>query len=433
MANRLKPLSHAAWQAQQARIVLSAARRLDWRRWSLPQQVDYLLALRGSLPALEAQLGDNSVLTVFYRHCLHEQQEPVRQQCAGLLRGLAAKRTELLWRPELAPALAAVARNLPRRCRELADWQPRSRNPFRQLESLVRHLFDHYHDVPAWVLNSWTAGRLRDGLSIADLTVYLGRGQALRTFPGLPVPLSRRVEHYLRLAPAGYTFLQALRYAQLAARGQLAWLGPVLDSRLGRCLGRDDEFWLRVVDFFAAAPMVDPYQLGPVCDWIHQKRTVGFGDEPAQPGFSLKGRSMSSLLIQTAQWHRQLSQAAHRPAEPSLTLATTWAPLPVPDFSGGHQCPVRITQLRTYGDLVEEGRGLRHCVASYLDSCRRGRSGIFSLTLNGLRRVTLEVQANRTVVQARGVFNRRPNDEEGAWIQRWAADHRLLVPKHLLG
>ncbi|MCB2408809.1 PcfJ domain-containing protein [Hymenobacter lucidus] len=433
MSNRLKPLPHAAWQAQQARIVLSAAKRLDWRRWPLPRQVDYLFSLYGPLPVINAHLGENSALAPFYRRCIHEQKDAQRDQCAGLLRGLAAKRTELLWRPELAPALAAVARLLPRRCRELASWQPRSRNPFRQLESLVRHLFDQYGDVPAWVISSWTAGRLHDGLNVAELTVHLGRGEALRTFTGLPVGFSRKTEHHLRLAPAGYTFLQALRYAQLAARDQLAWLGPVLDSRLGRQLSRDDEFWLRVVDFFAATPMADPWQLGPVCDWIHQKRAVGIDGEPAQPGFSLKGRSMSSVLTQTAQWHRQLAQAPHRVPEASLTLETTWGALPVPDFAGGSKCPVRITQLRTYGHLIDEGRALRHCVASYLESCRRGRSAIFSLTLGGTRAVTLEVQANRTVVQARGLFNRRPNDEEGAWIQRWATDNRLLVPKHLLG
>ncbi|MBO0358157.1 PcfJ domain-containing protein [Hymenobacter sp. BT186] len=433
MSNRLKPLPHAVWQAQQARIVLSAAKRLDWRRWPLSRQVDYLFSLYGPLPVIQAQLGENSALAQFYEHCIHEQQAAHRNQCARLLRSLATKRTELLWRPEVASALAVVARWLPQRCRELADWQPRSRNPFRQLESLVRHLFDQYGDVPAWVINSWTAGRLHDGLNIAELTVHLGRGGALRTFRGLPGPLSRKVEHHLRLAPAGYPFLYALRYAQLAARDQLAWLGPVLDSRLSRYLGRDDEFWLRVVDFFAAAPMVDPYQLGPVCDWIHQKRTVGVNGEPAQPGFSLKGRSMNGVLTQTAQWHRQLTQASHRTPEASLTLGSTWEPMPIPDFSGGGKCSVRITQLRTYGDLLDEGRTLRHCVASYLDSCRRGRSAIFSLTLNDTRTVTLEVQANRTIVQARGLFNRRPNDEESAWIQRWAADNCLLIPKHLLG
>ncbi|MDF7812038.1 PcfJ domain-containing protein [Hymenobacter sp. YC55] len=432
MSNRLKPLSYAAWQAQQARIVLSAAKRLDWRRWPLPQQVEYLFSLYGSLPVINAQLGENSALAQFYRHCIHEQKDTQRSQCASLLRGLATKRTELLWRPKLAPALAAVARWLPQRCRELTDWQPRSRNPFRQLESLVRHLFDQYGDVPAWIINSWTAGRLHDGLDIAELTVHLGRGGALRTFRRLPVPISRKIEHHLRLAPANYSFLHALRYAQLAARDQLAWLGPVLDSRLSRYLGRDDEFWLRVVDFFATASMVDPYQLGPVCDWIHQKRAVGINGEPAQPGFSLKGRSMSSVLTQTAQWHRQLAQALYRVPETNMMQDTTWVPLPVPDFSGGSKCPVRITQLRTYRNLLDEGRTLRHCVASYFESCRRGRSAIFSLTLNGTRAVTLEVQANRTIVQARGLFNRRPNDEEGAWIQRWAADNRLLIPKHLL-
>ncbi|WP_400190460.1 PcfJ domain-containing protein [Hymenobacter sp. B81] len=433
MANRLKPLPHAVWQAEQARIVLAAARRVDWRRMSPKEQVNYLFSVQGPLPVIDAHFGEDSALAQFYRHCAHEKTWEQRDRCAALLRGLAAKRSTLLWRPELAPALAAVADFQRHRCRELADWQPRSRNPFRQLESLVRHLFDQYGDVPAWIINSWTAGRLHDGLNIADLTVHLGRGGALRTFHRLPVKLTRKVEHHLRLAPAGYTFLQALRYAQLAARELPQWLGPVLDSRLGRCLERDDEFWLRVVEFFAAAPMVDPYQLGPVCDWIHRKRSVGIGDEPAQPGFSLKGRSMQSVLEQTAKWHRQLAKAAHRQPDNEPAHSTTWEPLPVQDFAGGSKCKVRITQLLSYWDLIDEGRALRHCVASYLGACQRGRSGIFSLTLDGSRALTLEVQANRTVVQARGLLNRRLNEEELGWVQRWATDNRLLIPKHLFG
>lgn len=435
MANRLKPLPHAVWQAEQARIVLAAARRFDWRRMPLQEQVGHLFSVHGPLPVIDAHFGENSVLSEFYRHCIHEQGWEQRDRCAALLRGLAAKRSTLLWRAELAPALAAVAEFYRHRCRELADWQPRSRNPFRQLESLVRHLFDQYGDVPGWIINSWTSGRLRDGgVNIADLTVCLGRGEALRTFRGLPVKLTRKVEHHLRLAPAGYTFLQALRFAQLAARElPPEWLGPVLDSRLGRRLERDDEFWLRVVEFFAATPMADPYQLGPVCDWIHRKRSVGLGDEPAQPGFSLKGRSMQSLLTQTAQWHRQLARQDQRKPETGPALSDTWEPMAVQNFAGGGKCKVRITQLLSYWELIDEGRALRHCVASYFDTCRRGRSGIFSLTLDGSRALTLEVQANRTVVQARGLLNRRLNEEELGWVQRWATDNRLVIPKHLFG
>lgn len=433
MANRLKPLPYTVWQAEQARIVLAAARRLDWRRMTPSQQVAHLFSVYGALPVAEAHFGEQSVLAEFYRHCAHDKTAEQRSCCAALLRGLAAKRSNLLWRPEMAPALAAMSDFMRHRCRELADWQPRSRNPFRQLESLVRHLFDQYGDVPAWIISSWTAGRLHDGLNIADLTVHLGRGGALRTFHRLPVKLTRKVEHYLRQAPAGYTFLQALRYAQLAARDQQTWLGPVLDSRLGRCLERDDEFWLRVVDFFAAAPMADPHQFGPVCDWIYQKRAVGIGEEPAQPGFSLKGRSMASVLAHTAKWHRQLAKDAHRRPDPEPEPSTTWEPLPVANFAAGGKYQVRITQLLSYWDLLDEGRALRHCVSSYFDTCRRGRSGIFSLTFDGSRVLTLEVQANRTVVQARGLLNRRLNGEELNWVMRWATDNRLLIPKHLFG
>ncbi|MBW3127775.1 PcfJ domain-containing protein [Hymenobacter profundi] len=433
MANRYKPLSHEAWQAEQAVIILAASRRLDWRRWSATQQVEYLCSFNGSLPVVEAHLGAGSVLVEFYRNCLHNRSNAEQQQCRKVLLALAYKRSELLWRPELSVALAALVRFYPQRCRELAEWQPRSRNPFRQLESLVRHLFDQYGDLPTWVLNAWTANRLHDGINIADLTTHLGRGGALRTFHKLPVPLTRKLEHHLRQAPANYTFLEALRYAQLAVRNQLAWLGPVLDSRLGRGISRDDEFYLRVVDFFTAAPMVDPHQFGPVCDWIHQKRRVGIGDEPAQPSFSLKGRSMAGVLAHTAKWHRQLARARNSPdsRHPQETFASTWEPLPVPNFTGGDRGQVRITQLSSYWELMDEGSTLHHCVSSYLNSCRRGRCGIFSLTLNGVRTLTLEVLANRTIIQARGKYNRRITDTEYVWVTRWAAEARLLIPKHL--
>ncbi|TYZ14389.1 hypothetical protein FY528_01275 [Hymenobacter lutimineralis] len=432
MANRHKPLSHEAWQAEQAVIVLAAARRLYWRKWPLRQQVEYLFNQGGPLTAVQAQLGTDCVLLPFYEACILNQPEEVSQRQRKVLLALADQRSELLWRPELCQALAAIGKHYPQRRRELADWKPRSRNPFRQLESLVRHLFDQYGDVPAWVLNSWMAGRLYEGIDIPRLTLHLGQGLALRKFQGLPLTLTRKLEHHLRQAPANCTFLEALRYAQLADRNALSWLGPVLDSRLGREIGRDDSFWLTVVDFFRAAPAVDRWRFGPVCDWIHQKRSVGLPLEPPQPGFTLKGRSMASVLHQTEQWHRQVARLPPIPEEGvDITAATTWEPLAVADFNGGGPGKVQITQLRTYRDLLREGWAQRHCVSTYVQACVRGRCGIFSLTVGGVRALTLEVLANRTIVQARGVFNRRMNDEELSWVQRWANENRLLVPKHL--
>ncbi|RAK70541.1 PcfJ domain-containing protein [Hymenobacter edaphi] len=433
MANRLKPLSYEAQRAQQAVAALTQARRTDWRKWAPSRQIDYLFSLTGEPRHCYNLLGEETPLAKLYEGCVYGQNGAERQRRQQVLLALAAKRTELLQRPEVSAAVAALTHYYPLRRRELADWQPRSRNVYRQLESLVRHLFDEYGDVPGWLLNSWTAGRLQDGgVNIAELTLHLGSGHALRRFQGLPVPLTKKLEHHLRLAPAGCTFLEALRYAQLAARDALAWFGAVLESRMGREIGPDDAFWLTVVDFFVAAPMVDPRHFGPVCDWIHEKRSVGIGDEPAQPGFSLKGRSMVSVLAQTEQWHRQLAQVRRYAPGPVIPLTTTWTPMPVPNFTNNSKKnPVLITQLLTYGALLEEGRELHHCVASYLSSCRQGRCAIFGLTQAGLRAVTLEVAAGGVIVQARGKHNRPMDASERLWVQRWATDARLTISKHV--
>lgn len=427
MANRNKVLSPEAVCAQRAAAALAG--HVNWRKWSPVRQVEYLFS---GVPASEvyALVGPQSAPALLYAACVANRNAADRAQAQRFLLALAAKRTELLARPETAPAVAALARHYRYRVRELAAWQPKSKNVYAQLESLVRHLFDQYGDVPAWVVDGWHAAALASGgVSIPELTVHLGRGQALRRFGGLPVPLTKRLEHEMRQAPAGCTFVEALRYAQLAARDALAWFGPVLGSRLGcEIEPAHDAFWLSVVDFFAAAGMVDEQHFAPVCDWIYQKRHVGINGEPAQPGFSLKGRTMASIVAQTEQWHRRLARL--RPYGSSVSLTTTWPGLPVPDFVGGDDGRVRIRQLTGYWQLAEEGADLKHCVASYVHSCQRGRCGIFSLTMDGRRRLTLEVTQDRTVVQARGKYNRRMADDERHWVSRWLGEARLVLSKH---
>ncbi|HEX8328422.1 MAG TPA: hypothetical protein VF629_12845 [Hymenobacter sp.] len=326
-------------------------------------------------------MGANSELSQLYGACMAGDLSVAEKgNVRGALRALAAKRTELLHRPELALGVAALAQRYDKRVREVADWKPKSSNAYRQLTSLVRHLFDRYGNTPDWLIDSWTRLTLvEDGVNLPDLTLHLGQGHSLRSFSQLPVPLNKRVEHGLREAPAGCTFREALRYAQLSARGALAWWGVVMESRLGRAPLADDAFWLSVVDFFVAAPMVDPRHFGPVCDWIHQKRSVGIGTEPAQPGFTLKGRSMASVLAQTEQWHRGLARARRQSGGAVIPGSISWAGLPVANFQAG---PVRIEQLTTYGQLQEEGNAQRNCVATYVQSCRMGNCGIFSLTVD---------------------------------------------------
>jgi len=426
MSNRNKALSPKAVVAQLAATALT--KHVNWRKWSPVRQIDYVFS-GVSATEVYASIGANTVLAQLHKACVVNRKKIYQIQARHFLLALAAKRTELLERMETIHAVGMLIEHYRHRVRELDDWTPKSKNVYTQLKSLVRHLFDQYGDVPTWVIDAWDTKHLKSfGVSIPDLTVHLGSGKALRHFVGLPVPLTKRLEHEMRQAPAGCTFVEALRYAQLATRDALEWFGPVLGSRMGREIEpHDDAFWLGVVDFFATSRMVDAHHFAPVCDWIHEKRSVGIGQEPAQPGFSLKGRTMASVLAQTEQWHRGLARLRHY--GPNISLTTVWPSLSVPDFVSGDE-RVRITQLTCYRQLVEEGHAHQHCVASYVQSCIKGRCGIFSLTIDGMRRLTLEVTQDRTLVQARGKFNRSMAADERHWVSRWITEACLTLSKY---
>ncbi|MGI4874433.1 MAG: PcfJ domain-containing protein [Janthinobacterium lividum] len=443
MANRNKPLSYQALTAERASAAL--VRHPDWHKWAPARQIDYLFTVTPE--ELRAVVQYDSALWQLHHHCVALRTVAERVRMRPFLLALASKRTELLHRPDMAPALGAIGANYRHWRRELAAWAPKTKNVHAQLESLIRHLFDQYGDVPAWVLGGWGTTPPPHHVDLTQLAIHLGSGQALRSFDKLPVPLTKRLEHEMRQAPAHCTFQEAYRHAQLAIRDALDWFGVVLESRLGRqLLGADDDFWLGVFDFFRATPMADSRQFGPVCDWIHQKRAVGFGPEPPQPGFSLKGRTLAGMLDQMTAWHHRLAQnrrdmpgrpagarapAARRYESHEVPLSTAWPGLAVPDFKSDVKGRARITQLTTYGQLVEEGRTHQHCVASYLDSCRRGRCGIFSLAMEGQSVITLEVTSEHQLVQARGRHNRPMTAGERHWVNRWLAEARLAIGKYV--
>ncbi|WP_426491585.1 PcfJ domain-containing protein [Hymenobacter sp. 102] len=424
MANRNKPLSVEAQTARRAAAVL--ANRPAGHKWSIARQIDFICTCR-SVAEVHARLEPDTVAARLYGHCLHGRTAAEQAISREALRALAQSRTHILTRPELVPAVAAITRLYPRRCREVAAWHPHRRNAFRQLYSLVRHLFDVFYDVPGWVVEAWATGQLtQHEVDMAQLTVHLGSGQALRSFPNLPVPLSRRLEHEMRQAPYEYTLVQAVRYAQLAATDALHLLPPVLGTRLGREITPQDAAWLQVVAFFQSAPLPAGAQLGRVCEWIEAVRTVGINGQPPHPGFSLKGRRPAAVLAQAWQWYRR-TQRAREYWGYNVGLATTWEGLPFAGYIAPGPHRVHIIQLLNYAALVEEGSLQKHCVSSYVYYCLRGHCGIFSLRINGVRALTMEVEPNRQIVQVRGRDNRSPTEPELHWLRCWMAEAGLSL------
>jgi hypothetical protein len=153
--------------------------------------------------------------------------------------------------------------------------------------------------------------------------------------------------------------------------------------------------------------------------------------DPPQPAFSIKGRTVQSMLRLMQDWHRSLGLG-------SAGLA--WAPSPlrpllVEEPSQDASAPPRrwqMIELTNSAQLRTEGAALHHCVASYADRCRRGMSRIWSLRFWQGEKVhhvlTIEVDPKRrTVVQVRGRANRAASGKPLRLLQDWAARERLQL------
>lgn len=326
--------------------------------------------------------------------------------------------------------------------RPLEDWKPKSKNNERRFGELTRHLFDRYGDVPRFMERIWLRND-RASWRYRDWYVHLGRGYNLRTAKSR-IPLTKKMAHHFMRAPDDYTVEQAVRWGQLQALGAgEAATHAVAASRLGRSF-ENETFWFTVLRFIAENPMLDPRQIGPMIDYLYNQRyesrdvEVAPGDwrhePPPQPGLSMTGRTVDTLMRQVAEWHDSLRYLRGLP-DGAYEKA---------DFEGivldrnGSGKSVRwvVRQLRSAKDLKMEGDALRHCVASYHWSCARGDCTIWSLSASSggqpsERCQTIEVSKNGEIVQCRGLANRDPGVEERAIVNAWARKANLRIASYL--
>ncbi|MBK6933363.1 MAG: PcfJ domain-containing protein [Saprospirales bacterium] len=114
----------------------------------------------------------------------------------------------------------------------------------------------------------------------------------------------------------------------------------------------------------------------------------------------------------------------------------SWEPLPVNGFVREMEEPgwqYEIVQLNTARALQEESLSMRHCVATYVERCAKGYCSIWSLRKANSgagqfdRLITIEVNKQGNVVQARGFANRMPDCAEAGLIRAWCAEAGLRV------
>jgi hypothetical protein len=336
-------------------------------------------------------------------------------------------------------ALVNLSRFRTAHIRPGAEWSGTAASWRLAVSSLAHHIVCKY-EVPVFLASSWYLADDPDADTKRAWFVAHARGASFRSL-NLPIMMTRKMEHIFLASQDHLEIGHAIRRAELLALGTPAeFVQAVLSTRLATDLS-NGVFWRTFWTFLIAnASIVDPAQIGPMIDFIqairHDRVAVGTSDgmvelEPPQPAFSIKGRTVQSVLRLMLDWHRSVGLGIS---------GFAWTPSPlrpmlVEEPSQDVSAPPRVWQLMELtnsAQLRTEGSALRHCVASYAERCSRGMSRIWSLRLRRGEKVhhvlTIEVDPKRrAVVQARGWRNRTATGKPLRLLQNWVVRERLQL------
>lgn len=349
--------------------------------------------------------------------------------------------SDLLKETTYVQGIAALANHHESWVRPVETWKVKKHNRDRQFSELARHLLAAY-EVPLFMDSVWFNGNVMH----QNWFKHIGTGQNIRTAPDIPIPLTKKMAHHFLKAPRHYTIEEAFRWGQVHALGGDWYLADALrGTRLTGTFSNDD-FWINVIRFFVANPMLDVSHVHPMIDYIwHQRyenrrvfveRGVAREIGPAQPNFSMRGRTPETLLRQVEEWHGELGRE-------SKSRELEWHGSEIGEFhllEGSEEARNMkfwsIRELLSSDELIDEGRALRHCVSTYARSCHTGRSSIWSMEIedeNGRRKIlTIEVAPREKVIrQIRGRRNRLPTPKEKDLLGRWAEQEDLQLAGYI--
>jgi hypothetical protein len=239
--------------------------------------------------------------------------------------------------------------------------------------------------------------------------------------------------HHFLHAPRDYSVEEAIRWGQVMGLGGNSRLvETILSTRIATDFSNDD-FWGTVIRWFAQNLGPSVAMVGPLVDYIYRRKY-----RPHDPDFSMKGRTVGSLVRQMLDWHTRLREAR-------VKEDLQWPASGIQSFDWTENSPASntprhwtIIELLSRHELHHEGQVMRHCVASYDDLCARGTASIWSMGLqkkSGHRRHVLTIEVTnrtRTIRQIRGKANRLPRRKEMNVVQRWASEAGLSLARHTL-
>lgn len=367
----------------------------------------------------------------------------------GIIETILAKSDTFISRIENTRSISTIAFYYLFKLNDIENWEPKRNNPAFQLDSLIEHLFAKYK-VPKFLYKGFHNSRnATENHRLIELFLHFGSGSSLKKFTNAPkLKLNNRVYHHLFSAPEELDMYQAFRRAQILSMGGDKWLfDTLMDSKLhSPTTATQDEFWVTLIQFFITNTMVSEKKIKEIIDYIDdqkfQRRIVnGVWQDPPSPNFSMKGRTVDSLIRLSDNWHKIQAEAArlnrigrviNRPG-----VNRTYTPTPIRDFSWEKAQHIKgyynnskakevydIIELTNSRQLRDQSSAQRNCVYSYASQCAAGTCRIFTLRLNNEPILTLQLSGYK-LVQIKGKCNRQPTESEMNHVRRWVEKDKL--------
>ena len=326
--------------------------------------------------------------------------------------------------------------------RSIEEWEPKFTNPDRQLSILLKHLFIKYK-VPDFLEKGFYGGM---NIEMIELYLHIGLGKSFKKFPLVPaLKLNNKVYHYLLNTPSHFTYFEAFRRAQILSIGGTERLVTAfLRSKLSdRKTEKQEDFWYTVIQAFIDVPMLNMDKIPEVIDYINNQKyeaSLKYGQMIIpMPNFSMKGRTIISLVEKSDKWHAEQTRA--RGIWKNSTFQK-WDAIGIRDYSKDAKISAgntkidtvyKIKQLLTSDEVREEGRRMRNCVASYISSCVNKSCAIFSvqdLILEG-RYATIEIRTHE-IKQVREQSNKRISKTSFIYkiIMEWVDREKLTISNY---
>lgn len=323
-------------------------------------------------------------------------------------------------------------------CRPTNTWRPpKSSRPERIMESYLLHRFVRYQcswPLMRTFLNENESFYLNYHFSHF---AHMASGGSFRKMPGFEGWFTAKMGHYLLHAPKTLTWEDAIARAYLCGLG----LSKSVQKILHIC---KDEHYFIICDkqqplwrFLLRYPDISDKDVSRIITFcmhqtkgnhtvINEAQGISIRVEALYPGFNIQGATPASVLRKVDAWEAHLKAIIHKPYTAELPVAEGVKGIEY-FLPGKVQMPLVIRQITRPLDLIREGRAMRHCVASYLDGCIKGKWSIWVVRMGESRLATIELRPDKKIYQVKGRFNETPAEPVFQAVKAWCRQESLKL------